>query len=209
MSTQSSPDGDELRARAYLRALRARPFGHQEPPMPPEPEKRPITPTRIIPAAAPLPARPPQPGERPPWYPPPAPPPVAPPPPPAPIEVRHVHEVLLVVPDTEDEPPTLWERLWDKLATWRMLVALLLALLPWAGGNSPVGIWSRTVHQARTEAGISAAYIVASVAVVATWALDRSTGRFLPRFLFVTASLGAFGVLHWYDPILLLTGVTR
>ncbi|MFB6934566.1 hypothetical protein [Streptomyces chartreusis] len=206
------PDGDELRARAYLRRLRARPFGHQEPPMPHEPSPRPITPTRIIPAAAPLPARPPEPGEKPPWYPPPAPPPAAPPPPPpppAPVEVRHVHEVVLTVPETEDKPPSLWERLWDKLVTWRMLVALLAALLPWAGGQSPVGIWSHTVHQARTEAGVGAAYVIAGVALATAWVLDRRTGRVVPRFLLVTASLGAFGVLHWWDPFLLLTGVSR
>ncbi|MFJ5259105.1 hypothetical protein ACIQAC_01340 [Streptomyces sp. NPDC088387] len=209
MSAQPSPDGDELRARAYLRALRARPFGHQEPPMPP-PEKRPITPTRVIPASTPLPARPPEPGESPPWHiPPPPPPPAAAPPPPAPIEVRHVHEVLLVIPDPEPEPAPWWARLWDRLATWRMAVALLAALVPWAGGQSPVGIWSRTVHQARTEAGIGAAYVIAGVAIAATWALDRHTGRALPRFLLVTALLGAFGVLSWWDPFALLTGVHR
>lgn len=170
---------------------------------------KPIHPSRIIPAGVPLPARPPQPGETPPWRTPSPPPTAPPPPPPAPIEVRHVHEVVLVVPEPEEKPPTLRERLWDKLVTWRMLAALLLALLPWADGNSPVGIWSRTVHQARTEAGISAAYIIASVAIAATWALDRRTGRVVPRFLFVTALLGAFGVLHWYDPIQMLTGVNR
>jgi hypothetical protein len=49
--------------------------------------------------------------------------------------------------------------------------------------------------------------VIASVAVTAAWALDRHTGRAVPRCLRVTASLGAFGVLHWWDPILLLTGV--
>lgn len=212
MGAQPSSDGDELRARAFLRRLHVRPFGHQDPPVStPENKPRPVTPTRVIPAGAPLPARPPQPGEVPPWRtPPPPPPPVfAPPPPPAPVEVRHVHEVLLVVPEPEDKPPRLWERLWDALVTWRMLAALLAALLPWLGGRSPVGVWSHTVHQARTEDGISAAYVIAGVAIAATWALDRRTRRFLPRFLFVTALLGAFGVLHWYDPILLLTGVNR
>jgi hypothetical protein len=88
-----------------------------------------------------------------------------------------------------------------------MIVAVIAALAPWAGGQSPVGLWSHTVHQARTEASIGAAYVIAGVAIAATWGLDRHTGRALPRFLLVTASLGAFGVLHWWDPILLLTGV--
>lgn len=205
MGAQPSPGGDELRARAYLRRLRARPFGHQEPPMPHEPEPRPVTPTRIIPAGTPLPARPPEPGEVPPWRTPPPPaapqPKPDPPPTPGPIEV---HVTLAPVPIPE---PARWARLWDRIATWRMAGALLAALTPWAGGESPVGLWSHTVHQARTEAGIGAAYVIAGVAIGAAWALDRHTGRAVPRFLLVTASLGALGVLHWWDPILMLTGV--
>jgi hypothetical protein len=124
------------------------------------------------------------------------------------VEVRHVHQIVLTSPEPDPEPsPRLWERVWDRLATWRMAVALGAALTPWAGGQSPVGIWSHTVHQARTEAGIGAAYVIAGVAVAAAWGLDRHTGRAVPRFLLVTAGLGAFGVLHWWDPILALTGV--
>ncbi|UUU21701.1 hypothetical protein [Streptomyces sp. DSM 40750] len=212
MDAQPRPGGDELRARAYLRALRARPFGHQEPDMPDSP----ITPTRIIPAGAPLPARAPEPGEAPPWRtPPPPPPPVIPPaapwpppaPPPGPIEVRVTVDLA---PIREPEPapePGLLARLWDWLVTWRMISAILAALLPWAAGQSPVGIWSHTVHQARIEASIGGAYVIATVALAAAWGLDRYSGRWLPRFLLVTASLGAFGVLHWWDPILLFTGV--
>lgn len=217
MAAQPSPGGDELRARHYLRRLGARPFGHQEPPVSvPEP-RRPVTPTRVIPAGAPLPARAPEPEEVPPWRTPPPPPPVitspppAVPPPPPPAEVvvhHHVHEVILV-PVEEERPPRLWERMWDALATWRMLVALLAALVPWAGGRSPVGIWAHTVHQARTEAGILAAYVIAGVALAAAWALDRRTGRAVPRCLLVTAMLGALGVLDWFDALTLLTGVTR
>ncbi|MEV5163868.1 hypothetical protein AB0K66_04465 [Streptomyces werraensis] len=214
MGVQPPPGGDELRARHYLSRLRARPFGHQEPPMP----DRPITPSRVIPAGVPLPARPPEPGEAPPWrMPPPAPPaPPAdpppqygfpPPPPPGPLEV---HVTLTPLPIPEPEPtPRWWERVWARLATWRMAVALLAALTPWLGGQSPVGAWSQTVHQARTDAGIGAAYVIAGVAVAAAWALDRHTGRAVPRFLLVTAALGSLGVLHWWDPIHLLTGVSR
>ncbi|MET9815304.1 hypothetical protein [Streptomyces sp. NPDC006355] len=214
MSAQPGPDGQELRARHYLRRLGARPFGHQEPPVH-EPLPRPVIPSRVIPAGAPLPARAPAPGEEPPWRTPPPPPPAvtAPvpiPPDPGPriVEVRHIHEVILTSPDPDPEPrPRHWERLWERFVTWRMVVAILAAVLPWAGGQSPVGLWSRTVHEARTEAGIGAAYVIAGVAIAAAWGLDRHTGRAVPRFLLVTASLGAVGVLHWWDPILLLTGV--
>ncbi|GGW15777.1 hypothetical protein GCM10018980_51610 [Streptomyces capoamus] len=210
----TAPGPDERRTRHYLRRLGARPLGHQEPTVSiPEP-RRPVTPTRVIPAGAPLPARPPEPGEAPPWRTPPPPPPVATPPaPPAPppqqpaeMVVRHVHEMLPVV---EERPPRLWERLWDTLVTWRMLVAILAALIPWAGGRSPVGIWAHTVHQARAEASIGAAYVIAAVAIAAAWGLDRHTGRALPRFLLVTALLGSLGVLDWVDALTLLTGVHR
>jgi hypothetical protein len=134
-----------------------------------------------------------------------------PPPPPGPIEV-HVTVDLAPPPEPEPTPPW-WARAWDyavdRLLTWRMGGAIAAALLPWAGGQSPVGIWSHTVHQARTEASIGAAYVIAGVAIGAAWALDRHTGRVIPRFLLVTTSLGATGVLHWWDPILLLTGVSR
>jgi hypothetical protein len=88
-----------------------------------------------------------------------------------------------------------------------MGVAVLAALTPWVGGDSPVGLWSHTVHQARTEAGIGAAYVIAGVAIGAAWVLDQRTGRAVPRFLLVTALLGSTGVLHWWDPIHLITGV--
>ncbi|MFD4572080.1 hypothetical protein ACFWNK_01885 [Streptomyces sp. NPDC058417] len=177
-------------------------------------DDRPITPTRIIPAGAPLPPRPPEPGEAPPWRPappppPPAAPPPVPPPPPAPVVVRHVHEVLLVVPEPEPPTPPLWVRLWDRLVTWRMIAAAVAALTPWAGGHSPVGAWALTLHDARSEAGTLAAYVVAAVAIGAAWALDRRTGRLIPRFLLVTATVGAVGVLDWTDPITLITGVTQ
>ncbi|WP_326780414.1 hypothetical protein OG481_09720 [Streptomyces longwoodensis] len=216
MDAQPSPDGDELRARAYLRALRVRPFGHQDPPMPHEPDRRPVTPTRVIPAGAPLPARAPQPGEAPPWRnqppAPPAPPTIPPPrhpwpptPAPGPLEVRVTLD--LAVPPEPDPEPSLWARLWDAVVTWRMIGALLLALTPWAGGHSPVSAWAATLHQARAEAGVAAAYVIAGVALAAAFALDRRTGRFLPRLLLVTALIGSLGVFAWYDPILLLTGV--
>ncbi|MEU6279751.1 hypothetical protein [Streptomyces sp. NPDC047028] len=220
MGAQPQPSGDELRIRHYLRAGRIRPFGHQEPTVSlPEPQPRPVTPTRIIPAGAPQPARAPAPGELPPWRtpPPPAPPPVAPAPvlrDPGPMVVRHVHEILLTSPDPEPEPgPRWWQQAWDRLVTWRMLAAILAALTPWAGGRSPVGIWAHTLHQARTEAGVLAAYVMAGVAITAAWAIDHHSSppgqpsRALPRFLLVTALLGALGVLSWADPILALTGV--
>ncbi|MFF9312169.1 hypothetical protein ACF1BS_14785 [Streptomyces sp. NPDC014748] len=128
------------------------------------------------------------------------------------MTVHHVHEFVLVDPEPEPQP-ALWSRLWDwlwgRLFTWRMLVAILGALTPWIDGQSPVGLWSHAVHQARTEGGVGGAYVIAGVALAAAWTLDRRTGRAVPRFLLVTTSLGAVGVINWWDPFLLLTGVHR
>lgn len=210
------PGPDERRARYLLARLGARPLGHPDTTPRTPMTDQPILPTRIIPAGAPLPARPPHPGEDPPWRTPPPPPPTVippatpwppPPPPSGPIEVRVTVDMVAPAEPEPDPAPGLWARLWDWLVTWRMISAILAALLPWAAGQSPVGVWSHTVHQARTEAGIAAAYVIAAVALTAAWALDRYSGRWIPRFLLVTASLGALGVLHWYDPITALTGV--
>jgi len=216
------PGPDERRVRYLLARLGARPIGHSHD-RTATMSKKPITPTRIIPAGTPLPtplpAGPPQPGQIPPWRTAPTPPPPAPPPPPPPvavvpapapqpIEVRHVHEVVLIPAEPEPERgPRLWERLWDVLVTWRMLVAILAAFLPWANYHSPVGIWAHTLHQARTEAGVGAAYVIAGVALGAAWALDRHTNRVVPRFLFVTALVGGLGVFEWFDAVTLITGV--
>ncbi|MEW2302005.1 hypothetical protein AB0958_18865 [Streptomyces sp. NPDC006655] len=217
------PGPDERRVRYLLARLGARPLGHSHDRTSTMTDQ-PIIPTRIIPSGAPLPARAPQRGEIPPWRtavapPPPAPP--APPPPPVvppvpdpvpvppdpqPLVVRHVHEMVLPEPE---RGPRLWERLWDAIVTWRLLIAVLAALFPWAYGRSPVGIWAHTLHQARTEAGVLPAYTIAGVALTAAWAINRRNDRVVPRFLFVTALIGAFGVFEWFDAITLITGVHR
>src|SRR5690606_32241444 len=141
---------DERRIRVFLRALGARPFGHQDPAMH-EPDHRHVTPTRIIPAGAPLPARPPEPGEAPPWR------------------------------------------------SRRPAVARPAALPPVLCGLSPRGAWSSTARPAGAEAVVLAAYVLATAALAAAWALDPHTGRAIRRAVLVTAALGFFGVLHWSD----------
>jgi hypothetical protein len=178
----------------------------------------PITPTRIIPGGAPLPGRAPLPGEAPPWRTPPPPPrpPAAPPvlppvpiPPPTPIEVR-VTVDLAPPAEVEEERPGALARLWAQVASWRLAVAAGAALLPWLGGSSPITAWAHTLHTAREEAGLGAAYVIAGVTLGgATFVYRRSASRFLPTFILVTASVGALGVLDWWDPIQALTGVTR
>ncbi|EGJ77709.1 hypothetical protein STTU_4920 [Streptomyces sp. Tu6071] len=130
-------------------------------------------------------------------------------PPPAPIEVRVVVD-LAPPPEVEEEPPGALARLWAQVASWRLAVAAGTALLPWLGGSSPATAWAHTVHTLRAEAGLGAAYTVAGLALGgAVLVYRRSSGRSLPTFFLVTASVGALGVLDWWDPIQALTGVSR
>lgn len=225
MTAQPSPGGDELRIRAYLRALRVRPFGHQEPPVSiPEP-RRPVTPTRVIPAGAPLPARPPEPGEAPPWRPPPPPPPpaepdplpVPPPPEPRPIEVRHVHEVVLTWPEPDPEPdpqPGLWSRTWTavtgRISGWKALIALAAAVLPipWTGYSAAV-TWHYTITQARAMHQGFGYALAFGAFTLAVHKVTRGHGGAVALFFCAVTFIGLFGAMSWYDPILWLTGVHR
>ncbi|MFG2670835.1 hypothetical protein [Streptomyces sp. NPDC048445] len=182
---------------------------------------RPITPTRIIPAGAPLPDRGPLPGEVPPWWettaaPAPPPPPVHPPavpvappaPEPLPPQV-HVHVVIAGEPEPE---PTRWQRLAAALRRigrpWQICGALTLALLPIPGtGYSVATGWAHAVSQARTEQGQGAGYVLALTPLVI--ALIRiSHGGTLPRLLLLAVALvGVTGAIHAYDPVTWITGV--
>ncbi|MFE2555993.1 hypothetical protein ACFXGT_08145 [Streptomyces sp. NPDC059352] len=185
----------------------------------------PITPTRIIPAGAPLPERPPGPGDIPPWRtapaappaPAPPPPPVTPTampwheaPPPGPIEV-HVR----LLPVEEPPEPTRWEQLWTWItsiaAPWKILLALLAALLPIPGvGYSLAGVWAHTVGEARTEVGAPWAYALTTVPLLlAARSLHRTRAlRFLIGVVIAFVGL-IFGALDPFDIVTITTGVTR
>ncbi|MFJ4837154.1 hypothetical protein [Streptomyces sp. NPDC088746] len=183
----------------------------------------PITPTRIIPAGAPLPDRGPLPGEMPPWWKPPTPPtppppPTTPPPPPAPaplpVPAPQVH-VHVVIPYEEPPEPTRRERLWAWLRTigrpWQVCGALLLAVVPVPGlGHSAASIWAYGVGEARAEWGAQQGYALAAVPLA--WAVLRAVkhGPSLRRlWLGVIGTFGLIGATDLFDIVTLLTGVTR
>lgn len=182
---------------------------------------RPIIPTRIIPAGAPLPDRGPLPGEVPPWWekpaaPTPPPPPVQPPavavappaPEPLPPQV-HVHVVLPYEPEPD---PTRWQRLTALIQRfgrpWQICGALTLALLPIPGTEySAATTWAYAVSQARDTWGQSSGYALA-LTPLAIALIRLSRGGTLPRLLLLTVSLvGVTGAIHAYDPITWITGV--
>ncbi|MFI8254099.1 hypothetical protein [Streptomyces filamentosus] len=189
---------------------------------------RPITPTRIIPAGAPLPERPPGPDDIPPWRAPapaPAPPaPPAPPPPPAaaappepppassaPIEV-HVRFL-----PAEEPPPKpsrrrlFWEWITEIIPAWQVAAALLAVLVPIPGvGYSLSGVWTYTVGQARTEAGAAWAYALTGVPLLLAGRAFHRTRALRFLIVAVIAAIGLlFGALDPFDLVTITTGVTR
>lgn len=182
---------------------------------------RPITPTRIIPAGAPLPDRGPLPGEVPPWWQAPAPPPPPPPPvvtapaapaPPPPDPQIHVH---VVIPYEEPPEPTRRERLWAWLRTigrpWQVCGALALALIPIPGvGYSVATIWASCVHLTRAEWGQGTGYALACTPLaIAVMRITRSGGTLRRLLLLAVSLVGLTGAIDLYDPVTWITGVTR
>lgn len=222
MPAQPRPGGDELRIRAYLRALNVRPFGHaQDPPKKAPMTDKPILPTRVIPAGTDLPARPPAPGEAPPWRTPPPPPPAPPADPPrspwpaapapGPVEVRVT--VDLAAPDEPEPEQSRWSRLWEtigaRIRPWKLLIALAAAVfpIPWTG-YSPAVTWHYTVTEARAL-HLGLGYAVAFGAFgLAVHRLIRGGGT-VCLFCCAVTFIGLFGAMSWYDPIHWLTGVAR
>ncbi|MFJ8883627.1 hypothetical protein ACIRJR_09455 [Streptomyces sp. NPDC102402] len=180
---------------------------------------RPIIPTRIIPAGAPLPDRGPLPGELPPWWKPPTPPvpppaatpPPAPAPAPLPVPVPQVH-VHLVAPYYEAPEPTRRERLWAWVRTigrpWQVCGALFLAFLPIVGGDSVATLWASVVTEARAEGGQSAGYALALTPLAIAVIRITTDGGTLKRLLLLAISLvGLAGAIDLYDPVTWITGV--
>lgn len=183
-----------------------------------QPEPRPVTPSRIIPAGAPLPARAPAPGEVPPWRTPPPPPPppmpVPPPPDPDPVEIQHVHKVVLAWAEPDPEP-SRWERLTAWLGRyvrpWHAVLGITAAVVPIPGsGHSAATTWHYTVGLCREDWGVGWGYGLglAPLALVVS-VIVRRGGSPLRLAALATTFIGSFAALSWYDPVQILTGVAR
>lgn len=251
MSTHQDPD--ERRVAHALRRLGVGPDA-QAPTVPPRPRRAPavpatspgedwvdralaqsratrtpITPTRIIPAGAPLPTPGPSIGGIPPQRPGGAPAVVPPLPPngwngpyrqpsaPGPIEV---HVTIDLAPTEPGPEPTWRERLAGWLRTYaspgQALIGLVLAVTPIpVVGYSTAAIWYETVSQAR-EFGSGWGYALGGTALALTCVTltrrraltgGRANG-FLRMWAFAVTLVGALGAIHPYDPITWITGVT-
>jgi hypothetical protein len=189
----------------------------------------PVTPTRIIPAGAPLPARPPGPDDIPPWWDrpnpgahpnpnpnpprtrtdPPAPPtnqnpePAPEPANPGPLEVRITFEPAPVEP-----APGLWDRIRAVAPAWKILGALAAAVFPIPGVGYSIGsIWAYCVGEARHDFSPAHGYALALVPLLLAGRAFFRTRALRWLFALVVALIGLTGALHWFDPITALTGV--
>uniref|UniRef100_UPI00202ED55C hypothetical protein n=1 Tax=Streptomyces sp. MSC1_001 TaxID=2909263 RepID=UPI00202ED55C len=129
---------------------------------------------------------------------------------PGPIEVR-----VTFAPVEEPPEPSRAERLWGWItsiaAPWKILLALLAALLPIPGvGYSLAGVWAYTVGEARTEVGAPWAYALTTVPLLlAARGLQRTRAlRFLIATVITLVGL-VFGALDPFDLVTITTGVTR
>ncbi|MFE7624643.1 hypothetical protein [Streptomyces sp. NPDC057509] len=191
---------------------------------------RPITPTRIIPAGAPLPNRGPHTGEIPPWREQPAPaapPPAGPAAPPAPLAVPtpppppspepppvHVHVTVQPGPYYDPVEPTRRERFWAWLRTfgrpWQIAGALLLTVLPVPYTHySAMATAAYATAQARVHWGAPTGYVIALIPLA--WACAHTRRRpTVLRLCIVAISLGGLlGALDPFDLVTAYTGVHR
>ncbi|GAA3718114.1 hypothetical protein [Streptomyces tremellae] len=181
--------------------------------------RRPITPSRVIPAGAPLPARPPEPDDIPPWRTPPAPPPPPPAPLPPPVVLLGPPpgpiEVIVTLTPEQAPGPTWRERLAAAVRRigrpWQILGALTLTVTPIPGtGYSAATTWHYTVSLARQDLGVGWGYATGGIPLALALLLVVRRGGTLLRLAALAVTLvGAVGAISWYDPIQLITGVPR
>lgn len=194
----------------------------------PEPTKI----TGIIPAGQPLPPRPPEPGEIPPWRTAPAvPPPPAPPPPPAlpptwawphppsgpaaPIAVHVTVDMVLPIEEPPPVPPW-YRRAWGwityRTSPYAAILALAASVAPIPGIGYGIGpIWGSFLYTVRTTTHPIAGYVIGLGAIlIAGRNLIRADPRrgAGPLFLLSVSTVGAiYGAFHPLDIVTALTGV--
>jgi hypothetical protein len=125
--------------------------------------------------------------------------------------VRHVHEVLVIVPAPPE--PTRWDRaravLWRLGGPWQALLALVLAVIPIPPGHySLATTWWWCVAQTRHDHGATAAYTL-GLGTLATATVLLTRHPTITRLTLLAVTLiGALGAIALMDPITALTGVS-
>lgn len=173
----------------------------------------PIEPTQVALAGEQLPS-----AAAPPWKPPPPPPPrrpawwSAPPPagPPAdaPVVHHYVHVVLPGPVPLPPEPRFEWSRLWSWLRT-RHWVGAAAALAPVFMGQSLATGWGAQLRDARTNAGIGGAWVIALAVTTIAVTAARRRPTWYASALVTTALFGTAAMASPFDLVTFVTGVTR
>lgn len=119
-------------------------------------------------------------------------------------------------PPSRAAPPAAGdgERRWDlrRLLHWpyiRPAVGAVVALVPWFGGYSAATRWGAVLTQARAEAGIGAAWVIAGVGF-GTAAVLVNRRRGWPSYgLLTCAFIGTVAMASPFDIVTFMTGVTQ
>jgi hypothetical protein len=101
---------------------------------------------------------------------------------------------------------------WRRLMHWpyaRPTVGAGVALIPWFGAYSPATWWGSVLTQARTEAGVGAAWVIAGVGLtVAAVLVNRR--RTWPAYAALTcAFIGTIAMASPFDIVQFVTGVQK
>lgn len=113
-------------------------------------------------------------------------------------------------PATADDDEPHWDL--RRLLHWpyaRPTTGAAAALIPWYAGQSAATRWGAVLTQARTEAGIGAAWVIAGLGLTVTAFLVHRRRGWPSYALLVCAFVGTVAMAHPYDIVTFFTGVTR
>lgn len=101
---------------------------------------------------------------------------------------------------------------WQRLRHWpyaRLTVGASVALIPWYRGQSAATSWGHVLTQARTEAGLGGAYVIAAVGLTVGVIWVHRRRSWIGWCLLTSAFIGTIAMASPFDLITLITGVTK
>lgn len=101
---------------------------------------------------------------------------------------------------------------WRRLTHWsyaRLTIGASATLIPLYQGQPAAGVWAHVLRQARGQAGVLPAWIIAAAGIGAAAVLVHRRRSWWAYGLLSTAFIGTVAMASPYDLITLVTGVTR
>ncbi len=130
----------------------------------------------------------------------------------------HTPQPAALPPDPPGPPPgtatatgePAWE--WRRLLHWpyaRPAIGGAVALIPWFAGYSAATKWGAVLSQARTEAGVGAAWCIAGVGFAVTAVLVHRRRTWVVYSLLTCAFIGTVAMASPFDIVTFFTGVHK